>query len=47
VAQRLAESRESIGRIAAEFGYPDAFFFSRQFRAVMGCSPSTWRGRGE
>jgi AraC-like DNA-binding protein len=46
IAQRLAENRQPIGRIASEYGYPDVFLFSRQFKAVMGCSPRTWRGRG-
>lgn len=41
-AERL-ESAASVGEVAEEFGYADLFLFSRQFRAVMGCSPRDWR----
>lgn len=44
-ALRLDESDESISAVAKAFGYPDLFFFSRQFKSVMGVSPRGWRGR--
>lgn len=47
---RMARAREllsttsgSVAEIARTVGYPDPFYFSRQFRAVNGCSPSTYR----
>jgi AraC-like DNA-binding protein len=47
---RSARAREllltttlSIGEIAAQTGYADAFYFSRQFRAVNGTSPTVFR----
>lgn len=40
----LITSTRSIGDIAATVGYRDAFYFSRQFRTVHGCSPSEYRG---
>lgn len=43
-ARRLAESNLSVSEVAEEFGYASLYFFSRQFRAVMGCSPRAWRG---
>jgi AraC-like DNA-binding protein len=49
---RLARARElllttdrSIADIAGEVGYPDQFYFSRQFRSVMGSSPRHFRSR--
>ena len=49
---RMARARElllttdrSIADIAAEVGYPDQFYFSRQFRAVAGSSPRHFRRR--
>jgi AraC-like DNA-binding protein len=42
-AQRLRDSRARIGVIAEEFGYPDIFLFSRQFKRVMGVTPTIWR----
>lgn len=41
----LLESDRRVGEIAAEFGYADAFTFSRQFRDVMGESPRRYRER--
>jgi AraC-like DNA-binding protein len=32
-----------LGDIAEAVGYSDAFYFSRQFRTVHGCSPSDYR----
>jgi AraC-like DNA-binding protein len=49
---RLAQARLldaphlGVGQVAAEFGYPDVFLFSRQFRAVTGRSPSEHRCKG-
>ena len=49
---RMARARElllttdrSIADIAAEVGYPDQFYFCRQFRAVAGSSPRHLRRR--
>lgn len=42
-ALRLTESQLSIGEVANEFGYGDIFFFSRQFKQVMGRSPRSYR----
>jgi AraC-like DNA-binding protein len=49
---RMARARElllttdrSIADIAGEVGYPDQFYFSRQFRAVAGSSPRHFRRR--
>lgn len=49
---RMARAREllvttdrSVADIAALVGYPDQFYFSRQFRAVTGSSPRQFRGR--
>lgn len=49
---RMARAREllvttdrSIADIAAEVGYPDQFYFSRQFSAVAGSSPRHFRRR--
>jgi AraC family transcriptional regulator of arabinose operon len=39
----LITSSRDIGDIGASVGYPDAFYFSRQFRTVHGCSPSEYR----
>lgn len=44
-AVRLDEGPDSITEVAKDFGYPDAFLFSRQFKAVMGMSPRTYRAR--
>ncbi len=42
-AQRLAESALTISQVAEEFGYSSLYFFSRQFRSVMACSPREYR----
>ncbi|MGH3736091.1 MAG: helix-turn-helix domain-containing protein [Micromonosporaceae bacterium] len=44
-AQHLDDSAEPIGAVAAYYGYSDVFFFSRQFKAVTGMSPRSWRQR--
>ena len=42
-AERLVDGNPHIGSVAEQFGYPDLFLFSRQFRRVMGVSPRQWR----
>lgn len=42
-AARLAHSSLSVSEVAEEFGYRDLFFFSRQFKAVLGMSPVRYR----
>lgn len=37
----------TIGDIALEIGYVDAFYFSRQFRRHHGLSPTSYRRRGD
>ncbi|RXZ76704.1 AraC family transcriptional regulator [Paenibacillaceae bacterium] len=44
-AALLIESHGSITAIAEELGYASIHYFSRQFRAVYGVSPSEFRGR--
>jgi AraC-like DNA-binding protein len=44
-AQRFTESTLNISQIAEEYGYTSLYFFSRQFRQVMGCSPTEWKRR--
>lgn len=39
----LITSSRDITDIATAVGYTDAFYFSRQFRTVHGCSPSAYR----
>ncbi|GGM37579.1 AraC family transcriptional regulator [Microbacterium saperdae] len=48
---RMARAREllhitnwTIASIAAEVGFPDAFYFARQFKKVHGVSPRAYRG---
>lgn len=41
--QLLITSEHSIAEIAADVGYQDPFYFSRQFHAVNGVSPRTFR----
>ena len=42
-AARLLESNLNISEVAGEFGYQNIFFFSRQFKQVMGQSPNHYR----
>ncbi|ALE05695.1 hypothetical protein AL755_09740 [Arthrobacter sp. ERGS1:01] len=51
---RMARARElldttelPVARIAAEVGYPDAFYFSRQFRRVHGTTALRYRALGK
>ncbi|MBO0984557.1 AraC family transcriptional regulator [Rathayibacter sp. SD072] len=39
----LVTTDDSVAEIARAVGYSDAFYFSRQFRAVTGTSPSQYR----
>lgn len=41
--QLLITSDHTVAEIAASLGYADPFYFSRQFRAVNGSSPRTFR----
>lgn len=42
-AGMLAESDRTVSAIAAELGYDDLYFFSRQFKNELGLSPRAWR----
>lgn len=42
---RLLESSATVSQIAGELGYEDIFSFSRQFKAVVGLSPTQYRQR--
>jgi AraC-like DNA-binding protein len=42
-AQQLVESNLNVTEVAYQFGYKDIYLFSRQFRQVIGCSPSHYR----
>jgi AraC-like DNA-binding protein len=44
-AVRLSETRASVDAVAREFGQDNVSFFCRQFRSVMGCSPTEYRRR--
>ncbi|MCZ7647610.1 MAG: AraC family transcriptional regulator [Planctomycetota bacterium] len=44
-ADRLVESNRAIGEIAAELGYENLYFFSRQFKQSLGLSPRAYRRR--
>lgn len=43
--RRLSESADPIERIAAQVGYNDRFFFSRDFKRLTGYSPREFRRR--
>jgi AraC-like DNA-binding protein len=43
--RRLVESRSSIKEIAEQVGYPDRFFFSKDFKSHTGLSPRAFRER--
>ena len=42
---RLIESNLTVSQVATEFGYADVFAFSRQFKTVLGYSPTDYRKR--
>ena len=41
--QLLLQTNDSIAAIANQVGYTDQFYFSRQFRSVVGMNPSAFR----
>jgi AraC-like DNA-binding protein len=41
----LLETGRTISQVADDLGYNDVYFFSRQFRQVMGQSPRPWRAQ--
>lgn len=41
----LEQTRLAIVTIAAQCGIPNYNYFSKQFKALFGCSPSLWRKR--
>jgi len=43
-AAQLLETSQSVKQIAGSLGYEDLYFFSRQFKRVMGKSPRKYRG---
>jgi AraC-like DNA-binding protein len=43
--KELNEGKHSIKEIAGLCGYPDANYFSRAFKKVLGLSPSEWEER--
>ena len=45
-ASLLLATDDRIEAVAERFGYGSVFLFSRQFRQVMGQSPTAWRRRG-
>ncbi|WP_269937815.1 AraC family transcriptional regulator [Arthrobacter sp. HY1533] len=51
---RMARARElldttdlAVSAIAAQVGYPDAFYFSRQFRSIHGTTPLRYRSQSK
>lgn len=42
-SMQLAETQKSIGQVAEDLGYRNAFLFSRQFSQLFGCSPREFR----
>lgn len=42
-AVRLNETRAGVNAVAREFGMDNVSFFCRQFRSVMGCTPTEYR----
>jgi AraC-like DNA-binding protein len=43
--RRLVESSETIKQIAEQVGYPDRFFFSKDFKRYTGTTPGQFRAR--
>jgi AraC-like DNA-binding protein len=41
--RRLSQSKDPIGAIAEELGYGDQFYFSRDFKKLVGLSPRHYR----
>lgn len=44
-ASQLLRTDHTIARIAHAFGFSDGYYFSRQFKKIMGESPKTYRER--
>ena len=42
-AEKLIESNQPIGTVAASTGFPDVRYFCRRFHVAYGCSPSMYR----
>jgi AraC-like DNA-binding protein len=42
-AKLLLQERLTVEQIASSVGYPDALYFSKQFKKWYGCSPSEYR----
>jgi len=42
-ADHLLASEATVSEVAERFGYSSVYFFSHQFREVLGTSPSAWR----
>ncbi len=42
-AVRLLESNLTVSQVAHEFAYDNVFFFSRQFKKIMGVGPVAYR----
>ncbi|RKD69286.1 MULTISPECIES: AraC family transcriptional regulator [unclassified Rhizobium] len=43
----LVVTDEQVGRIAARCGYPDPFHFARDFKKLVGATPSEFRRQGQ
>lgn len=43
IAEEMENSPRSISEVAFDYGYKDIYFFSRQFKQVIGISPRRWR----
>jgi AraC-like DNA-binding protein len=43
--RRLAESEDSMKQIARQVGYNDQFYFSRDFKNLVGVTPTDYRNR--
>jgi AraC-like DNA-binding protein len=44
-AADMVDEGLSIAAVSERYGFTDASFFCKQFRAVLGCSPGVWRKR--
>lgn len=43
----LLESTDSVTEISYKTGFSDSNYFTRQFRRIVGCTPSNWRKSGK